>query len=163
MSIPKPPYTLTENEQKCWDYTVGVAMRFVKKERTKDELEEEVFKVVWAAMIKESLVAIGLDAVELEAMARMPPEFLLDMRKVYAGTRPETDSQQYLLNLLKTKPGDFLEQFQRAEREYASVVKALERPTPKPVSGVQNCTPEKDDEGQVRVEELIDRILKECQ
>src|SRR5258708_5020366 len=71
------------------------------------------------------LTDMGIDAAELEAQARMPPQYLVDMRKVYAGDPPETAFQMALKKLMDENLNQFLSQLRTGEKEWRAQVAAL--------------------------------------
>ncbi len=92
---------------------------------------------------------------EAEVRAREPAQLLKDLRLVYAGEKAITPGQNALLFTLKNNQGDFLNMLKQAEKDYAihmrELLSSLPEKTPE--------TPEERDKGEVRVEEVLDRLL----
>jgi hypothetical protein len=76
----------------------------------------------------QSLLTLGIDAAELEAQARMPAAYLVDMRKIYAGDRPETDRQRSFAKLMNDDFHRFITQFRAMEKEWREQIAALDAP-----------------------------------
>lgn len=70
------------------------------------------------------LVAMGLDAAELEARARMPPDGLIAMRDVMAGASVPEEFQ-WLVKLKEEKPREFLKDLRQWEGEWRDQVTKL--------------------------------------
>ena len=110
----------------------------------------------------EMLVPQGLTKEELDARARMVPEYLIDMYQAYEGRKPNSPQQQQLFDWLYKDPKGFIVQMRAAEADYKNtMVKFAEADalakraeSEKPVDAA--------DDGAVKVEELIERLLGEA-
>lgn len=101
---------------------------------------------------------------ELEIRAREPPEFLKDMRHVYAGWPADTQAKVMLKGIMDNNPKEFLLQLRGAEREYKAHMKALAEieASRAPKASTEPRDSVEVDEAEGKVEELIERLLKEA-
>jgi hypothetical protein len=98
---------------------------------------------------------------ELELRAREKPQFLLDMEWVAANQPPQTEFQRAMQALLHKKPQDFLARLHSAQKDYDAKMRALAEVEASKAPRQEEQAPEHD-EGSERVEELIERLLKEA-
>jgi hypothetical protein len=98
----------------------------------------------------------------LEIEARRKPQFLEDMEAVAANKPAQGDFQIAMKALLQKRPQDFIARLTALQQAYAERYKALEQveKARRPTAPTQDA-PEQD-EGSERVEELIERLLKEA-
>lgn len=94
---------------------------------------------------------------ELEVQAREPPQALKDLRAVWEGNKPANPAQVMLKGLYDKSPQTFLAQLRAAEKEWREVIAKLQ-PERAPA---HQCAPEEDG-GSDRIEEVIERLLKEA-
>lgn len=97
-----------------------------------------------------------------------PQPFLQDLRWLYGGNEPTTPGQKAIHKLFRENPKEFIAQMRAAEREYAATVKAISAvkatgSTTSSQTSQVGSSMKLDDEAQVKVEELIERLLKEAQ
>jgi hypothetical protein len=76
----------------------------------------------------QSLLLLGIDAAELEAQARMPPQFLVDLRKVYAGDPPQSAIQTAMKKMMDEQFPEFVKLLHKSEMEWRAQVAALDAP-----------------------------------
>ena len=86
---------------------------------------------------------------EYQIQAVEPPQVLKDLRSVYEGDKPRNKGMVVLWNLMQKNPKEFLGQLKAAEKEWREQVAKVKEAEP--------------DEKQVKVEELIDRLLEGLQ
>jgi hypothetical protein len=85
-----------------------------------------------------------------------PPQYLVEMRRVYNCIEPSTASQRWLKLLKDTKPLEFLRELRQAEREY----RGEQRVNDTEPSAARGNKEEEADEGLARSLELAREWLE---
>lgn len=99
---------------------------------------------------------------EMEIRARERPEFLKDLEHVRAGHPPQNDFQRAMHVLLHKRPQDFVAKLVAAQKDYDAKMVALAQAEVVKASSPGEIPAQVKDEGSERVEELIERLLKEA-
>lgn len=101
---------------------------------------------------------------ELEIQAREKPPYLLDMEAIAKNQRPVGEFQMAMATLLQKRPQDFLSRLSALQQAYTERCKALQAVVEArgPAGRVQSQEGPLADDGSERVEELIERLLREA-
>ena len=107
------------------------------------------------------LTDLGITVEELNARARMKPQFLLDMIWMHEGREPATEAQRKFRDWLHNDPQKFTAQMRAALKDYGDLMVRFaeadalaKRAETEKASAVEVA-----DEGAVKVEDLIGKLL----